>query len=199
VQRAIDGGEADPATPELAGGEAPEQMTGGTVTLAFSKSAATFPTTLQSSAATYNDLLVELTAKQARGEENGRTRPGTPKLTVGGKDASTMADEEVVSSGVLTIADAVELPSWTNVSSSQADQQTAWKTYVSDMTSHEDLHVADDKAAYGTAAKAMGGKTVKAAYAAIDAATAAADAQAPVTDTAHPAPTLQQAGTTKVP
>lgn len=45
--------------------------------------------------------------------------------------------------------------------SAQADQQTAWKTYVSEMTAHEDRHVADDKAVYTTAAKAMAGKTVK--------------------------------------
>lgn len=72
--------------------------------------------------------------------------------------------------------------------SSRADQQTAWKTYVSEMTAHEDLHVADDKAAYTAAAKTMAGKTVKQVYAAINAATAAADAQAPITDGAHPPP-----------
>lgn len=205
VQRALEEGEelagagAPAGVPDLAGSETAEPLAGGTVTLSFTKSPATFPAVLQSAAATYGDLLVELTAKQAKGEENGRTRPGTPKLTVGGKEASTMADDDVVTSGVLTIADAVELPSWANVASSQPDQQAAWRTYVSEMTTHEDLHVADDKAAYTTAAKTMGGMTVKKAYEAIDAATAAADAQAPVTDAAHPAPTLKQAGTTKVP
>lgn len=114
VQRALEDEGAAPAISGV-GGEEPEQLGGGLVNVSFTKRAATFPAALQSSAATYNDLLVELTAKQARGEENGRTRPGAPKLTVGGKDASGMADDDVATSGVITIADAVELPSWTNV------------------------------------------------------------------------------------
>jgi hypothetical protein len=81
----------------------------------------------------------------------------------------------------------------------QDAQRAEWARYTTAVAAHEDLHAADDKSTYDPVGATLGQKKMGAAIEAVSAATSAANAKAGPRDTSNPPPTLNPAGTTKVP
>lgn len=182
----------------LAGADGVDELSagGGAGTLDFNLTTVDGGGSFTFDDATFQDLRKTLTA---RTEEIGSATPGAPTLTINGQDGSKLDGAEIVKSAKVTVSEVVTLPKWTKVGSASTDEAAAWNSYRAGVSAHEGLHVADDKSIYGKAAASLPGKTVTQAYEAIDQATDDGNAQGPKRDASDPAPTLQNAGTEKVP
>lgn len=146
---------------------------------------------------TFGGLRATLTARTT---EIGSAKPSTPVITVDGANASTLPGDQKITNANVSITETIILPTWTRENGPQVQdvQRAEWTRYAAAVSAHEDLHVADDRRIYGEAAAALPGKTVTEAFALVNAATTAADAEGPVRDVASPAPTLQPAGVERV-
>jgi hypothetical protein len=188
-------------------GQGAEPLTGGagTVTYKYSKS----PTqggSFQFTDPDFNTLLATLTARMGK-EEIGRTLPSVTLVLNGttipqdGSSVSIPDDTAPIKTGTFTVVDNITLPTWTNVGAAtvQDAQRTEWNRYAAAVAVHEDLHAADDKTTYDPVGAALGQKPIGAAIDAVSAATTAANALSGPRDQSNPPPTLNPAGTTKVP
>jgi hypothetical protein len=155
----------------------------------------------------YNSLMATLTSRMSSGREIGNCLPKVTLVLNGisipqdGSAVSVPDDAAPVKTGALSVVDNITLPTWTNVGSAtvQDAQRAEWSRYTGAVSAHEDLHAADDKSAYDPAAAALGRKKIGDAIDAVSAATTAANAKAGPRDASNPPPTLNPAGTTKVP
>jgi Bacterial protein of unknown function (DUF922) len=95
-------------------------------------------------------------------------------------------DEAIIAARV-TIAQVVELPSWSDKSSATANQQAEWDRFHTAITTHEAGHVATDKTSFAGAHSKMVGKTPSDGDKALDAVAAKAttDNDAYDTSTKH--------------
>jgi hypothetical protein len=75
----------------------------------------------------------------------------------------------------VTVAQAIELPSWTDRSSGTPAQQKEWDRFMGALSAHEDGHVAKDVATWTGAHKKIAGKSEKDGNDTFDAISAAAD------------------------
>ncbi|HEX4520425.1 MAG TPA: hypothetical protein VH063_12675 [Gaiellaceae bacterium] len=155
----------------------------------------------------YNSLMATLTSRMSSGQEIGNCLPKVTLVLNGisipqdGSAVSVPDDAAPVKTGSLTVVDNITLPTWTNVGSAavQDAQRAEWTRYTGAVSSHEDLHAADDKSAYDPVAAGLGQKKIGAAIDAVSAATTAANAKAGPRDASNPPPTLKPVGTTTVP
>jgi hypothetical protein len=189
-----------------AGGSAEPLDTGpGNVTYSYTKTSSSGGD-FQFTDPDYNSLMATLTARMGR-EEIGRCLPKLTLVLNGiniPQDGSTVTvpdDTAAVKTGTFTVADNITLPTWTNAGAPgvQDAQKTEWARYTTAVAAHEDLHAADDKATYDPVGATLGQKKIGTAIDAVSAATAAANARAGPRDSSNPPPTLNPAGTTKVP
>ncbi len=188
-------------------GESAQPLDGspGSVTYSYSKTSSSGPN-FQFTDPDYNSLMATLTTRMGS-EEIGRCFPNLTLMLNGisipqdGSAVNVPDNSAQVKTGTFTVVDAITLPTWTNVSSPavQDAQRTEWNRYTTAVAAHEDLHAADDKASYDPVGASLGQKQIGAAIDAVSAATTAANAKAGPRDTSSPAPTLNPAGTTKVP
>jgi hypothetical protein len=188
-------------------GESAQPLDGGpgNVTYSYSKTSSSGGN-FQFTDPDYNTLMATLTARMGS-EEIGRCFPNLTLMLNGisipqdGSAVSVPDNSAPVKTGTFTVVDAITLPTWTNVSSPavQDAQRTEWNRYTTAVAAHEDLHAADDKASYDPVGASLGQKQIGAAIDAVSAATTAANAKAAPRDASNPAPTLNPAGTTKVP
>jgi hypothetical protein len=154
----------------------------------------------------YNCLMATLTARMGT-EEIGRCLPNLTLVLNGisvpqdGSAVNVPDDTAPVKTGTFTVVDNITLPTWTNVGAPgvQDAQKTEWNRYAAAVATHEDLHAGDDKATYDPVGASLGQKKIGAAIDAVTAATTAANAKAGPRDSSNPPPTLNPAGTTKVP
>ena len=153
----------------------------------------------------YNTLMATLTARMGK-EEIGRCFPnltlvlnGTPIPQSG--TVTVPDDNAPVKTGTFTVVDQITLPTWTNVGAPavQDAQKAEWNRYAAAVAAHEDLHAADDKAVYDPVGASLGQKKMGEAIDAVSKATTDANAKAAPRDASNPPPTLNPAGTTKVP
>jgi hypothetical protein len=155
----------------------------------------------------YNSLMATLTSRMSSGQEIGNCLPKVTLVLNGisiPQDGSTVAvpdDAAPVKTGALSVVDNITLPTWTNVGSAavQDAQRAEWSRFTGAVSTHEDLHAADDKSAYDPVATALGQKKIGDAIDAVSAATTAANAKAGPRDASNPPPTLNPAGSTTVP
>jgi peptidoglycan hydrolase-like protein with peptidoglycan-binding domain len=147
----------------------------------------------------FNSLLAALTARQSAGEEIGSCLPSVTYTLNGVDEGAGLADDDKVTGAAFTVVDNIQLPDWTNVSTAQPAQQKEWGRYASGVAAHENLHAADDKGFLGALHAGCLGKTVKQAREFVDKQITDSNNQSPVRDTSSPPPTLNPAGTTKVP
>lgn len=197
------GGQAIAGNP----GDSAEPLVGGAgnVTYGYSKSSSSGGN-FQFGDPDYNSLMATLTAHMGR-EEIGRCSPNLTLVLNGinipqnGSTVNVPDDTAPVKTGTFTVVDNITLPTWTNVGSPavQEAQRTEWNRYTTAVAAHEDLHASDDKATYDPVGAALGQKKIGAAIDAVSAATTAANAKAGPRDSSNPPPTLNPAGTTKVP
>jgi hypothetical protein len=188
-------------------GDTAEALNGGAGTVAYSYSKnPTSGGNFQFSDPDYNSLMATLTARMGT-EEIGRCLPNLTLVLNGisvpqdGSPVNLPDDTAPVKTGTFTVVDNITLPTWTNVGAPgvQDAQKTEWARYTAAVAAHEDMHAGDDKAAYDPVGASLGQKKIGAAIDAVTAATTAANAQAGPRDTSSPPPTLNPAGTTKVP
>jgi hypothetical protein len=178
---------------------------GGNVTYSYSKNSSSGGN-FQFTDPDYNSLMATLTARMGR-EEIGRCFPNLTLMLNGinvPQDGSTVNvpdDSAPVKTGTFTVVDNITLPTWTNVGSAavQDAQRAEWNRYTAAVAAHEDLHATDDKSTYDPVGATLGQKKIGAAIDAVSAATTAANAKAGPRDASNPPPTLNPAGTTKVP
>jgi hypothetical protein len=197
------GGQAIAGNP----GDAAEPLGGGAgnVTYSYSK-ASSSGGNFQFTDPDYDTLMATLTARMG-GEEIGRTVPNLTLALNGinipqdGSAANVPDDTAPVKTGTFAVVDNITLPTWTNVTAPavQDAQRTEWNRYTTAVAAHEDLHAADDKATYDPVGAALAQKKIGAAIDAVSAATTAANAKAGPRDASNPPPTLNPAGTAKVP
>ncbi len=178
---------------------------GGSVTYSYSKNSSSGGN-FQFTDPDYNTLMATLTARMGR-EEIGRCFPNLTLVLNGinvpqnGSAVTVPDDSAPVKTGTFTVVDSITLPTWTNVGSAavQDAQRAEWNRYTTAVAAHEDLHAADDKSTYDPVGTTLGQKKIGAAIDAVSAATTAANAKAGPRDASNPPPTLNPAGTTKVP
>lgn len=101
-----------------------------------------------------------------------RTEAGSQTST---PSLDTVTDGGRILSATVTVAQAIELPSWSDRASGTATQQAEWDRFSAAITSHEDGHVAKDVAAWSGAHGKIAGKSETDGNAAFDAISAAAD------------------------
>jgi hypothetical protein len=188
-------------------GDTADPLNGGAGTVAYSYSKK--PTSggnFQFTDPDYNSLMATLTARMGT-EEIGRCLPNLTLVLNGipvpqdGTPVTFPDDTAPVKTGTFTVVDNITLPTWTNVGAPgvQDAQKTEWNRYAAAVAAHEDLHAGDDKATYDPVGASLGQKKIGAAMDAVTAATTAANAKAGPRDSSNPPPTLNPAGTTKVP
>ncbi len=87
----------------------------------------------------------------------------------------TVTNGDKIVSATITVAQTVELPSWSDRGSGTPTQQAEWDRFAAAIATHEQGHVAKDVAAWSSAHTKIAGKSVADGNAKFDAISAAAD------------------------
>jgi len=89
-----------------------------------------------------------------------RTEAGYVKVTPGWTPQTWTSEEgtEEVISAQVTVAQEMELPTWSDKSKATANQQKEWDRFAAAVKVHEDGHVAKDKTAFNNVHTSMVGK-----------------------------------------
>jgi hypothetical protein len=89
---------------------------------------------------------------------SARTEAGSETST---PSLDTVTDGDRIVSATVTVAQAVELPTWTDRSSGTPTQQAEWDRFAAAIATHEQGHVAKDVAAWAGAHTKIAGKSAK--------------------------------------
>lgn len=103
---------------------------------------------------------------------SARTEAGSETST---PSLDTVTDGDRIVSATVTVAQAVELPTWTDRSSGTPTQQAEWDRFAAAISTHEQGHVAKDVAAWAGAHTKIAGKSVKDGNDMLDTISAASD------------------------
>lgn len=103
---------------------------------------------------------------------SARTEAGSETST---PSLDTVTDDGRIVSATVTVAQAIELPSWSGRAGGTATQQAEWDRFSAALSAHEDGHVAKDVAAWAGAHRKIVGKSEKGGNDTLDAISAAAD------------------------
>lgn len=122
---------------------------------------------------TYN---VSGSLRDAANAVAGRTEAGSVTATPSSDTETWTPDDgsETISAARVTVAQVVELPTWTDKSSATTNQQAEWDRFHAAITTHEAGHVSTDKTSFAGAHSTMVGQSPTDGDAKLDAATAKA-------------------------